>query len=63
MEIEIKETEIKDLKEKATEVKSCKKCGNGLSKIQKWMLVLSFYIFATSVYGTYKLFNLLTGLF
>ena len=63
MEIEIKETEIKDMKEKATEVNSCKKCTSGLSKTQKWMLFLSAYIFASSLYGTYKLIELLTGLF
>jgi hypothetical protein len=63
MEIEIKESEIKDMKEKATEVKSCKKCTSGLSKTQKWMLVLSAYIFASSLYGTYKLIETLTHLF
>jgi hypothetical protein len=63
MEIEIKETEIKNIKENATEVKSCKSCSGKFTKSQKWILAFSVYLFGTSVYGTYELVQLLISLF
>jgi len=48
---------------KATQVNGCKQCERGLSTTQKSLLILGFYILATSVYGTVKLLQLLSNLF
>jgi hypothetical protein len=48
---------------KATQVTGCKQCEKGLSVTQKGILVLSFYILGSSIYGTIKLIQLLYGLF
>jgi hypothetical protein len=48
---------------KATQVTGCKQCEKGLSTTQKGLLILGFYILATSVYGTFKLLQLLNSLF
>lgn len=48
---------------KATQVTGCKQCKKGLSTTQKGLLILGFYILATSLYGTVKLIKLLYGLF
>lgn len=39
------------------EPKKCKKCSKGMSMGQKTMLIVSFYILFTSIYGTIKLFK------
>ena len=48
---------------KATQVNQCKQCKKGLSNTQKGLVVLSFYIFISSIYGTIKLIQLLSDLF
>jgi len=48
---------------KATQVTQCKQCKKGLSTTQKSLVVLSFYILISSVYGTIKLIQLLSDLF
>jgi hypothetical protein len=40
---------------KATKVTGCKTCKKGLSNTQKGLVVFSFYILISSIYGTYKL--------
>ena len=47
----------------ATEAKECKQCKKGLSTTQKSLVVLSFYILISSIYGTIKLIQLLSDLF
>jgi hypothetical protein len=48
---------------KATQVTQCKQCKKGLSATQKSLVVLSFYILISSIYGTIKLIQLLSDLF
>jgi len=43
--------------------KECKQCKQKLNKTQKGMLIASIYIFITSIYGTYKLYELVKTLF
>ena len=48
---------------KATQVTQCKQCKKGLNTTQKGLVVLSFYILISSIYGTIKLIQLLSDLF
>jgi hypothetical protein len=48
---------------KATEVKKCNTCKKGLNKKQKGFILFSFLIFTCTVYGLYKLFQLIYNLF
>lgn len=41
----------------------CKKCKKGLSKTQIGLIILSFYILISSIYGSYKLIGLLINSF
>jgi hypothetical protein len=63
MEFQINDSEIKDLKKEPTQVNGCKSCKDPLSNTQKWLLVLSFYILFSSIYGTYKLIENLVNFF
>lgn len=48
---------------KSTQVTGCKTCKKGLSPSQKSLVVLSFYILISSIYGTIKLIQLLSSVF
>jgi len=48
---------------KTTQVTTCKQCQKGLSKSQKALVVFSFYLLGSSVYGTIKIIEYLSGLF
>ena len=48
---------------KATQVTQCKQCKTALNTTQKGLVVLSFYILISSIYGTIKLIQLLSDLF
>ncbi len=48
---------------KATEVTGCNTCKKGLSKTQKWVVVLSIWMFLTSIYGTIELVKNILNLF
>ena len=50
-------------KEESTKVSGCKSCKDSLSKTQKGVLVISVYMFGTSIYGTIKLVEYLISLF
>jgi len=50
-------------KEESTKVSGCKSCKDPLSKTQKGVLVISVYMFGTSIYGTIKLVEYLISLF
>lgn len=50
--------------EKATETKECRTCKKkGLANHQWIMVILSFYILFSAIYGTIKLFGLLMSNF
>lgn len=48
---------------KATEVTGCKTCKEGLNKTQIGLIVFSMYIFASAIYGTYKIIENLINYF
>jgi len=48
---------------KQKEETGCKQCKNKLNGTQTVMVVLSIYIFLSSIYGTVKLFGLVKNLF
>jgi hypothetical protein len=50
-------------KEKSTQVTGCKTCKKGMSGTQKWLLVISIYIFTSSIYGTIELIKLIADWF
>lgn len=56
------ENELKE-NEGSTKVSGCKSCKDPLSKTQKGILVISVYMFGTSIYGTIKLAEYLISLF
>ena len=45
------------------EKEDCKTCSKGLNTGQKFMILLSFYMLGTSIYGTVKLIQLLINSF
>jgi hypothetical protein len=45
------------------EKKDCKACSKGLNIGQKFIILFSFYMLGTSIYGTVKLIQLLINLF
>jgi len=45
------------------EKEDCKTCTRGLNVGQKFVVLFSFYMLATSIYGTVKLIQLLINLF
>jgi hypothetical protein len=47
---------------KATEVNGCNTCKKGLSKTQKLLVGLSFYILISSIYGTIKILQFLSNI-
>lgn len=55
-----KEYNVEPIEESTKECNSCKK---GISNTQKGMLVLSFYLLGSSIYGTVKLVQLIMSLF
>lgn len=50
-EYTVKGEEIKD--------KKCKTCNKGLNVSQKFVVLISFYMLGTSIYGTIKLIQLI----
>jgi hypothetical protein len=40
---------------KATQTDGCQTCKKGLSKTQVGLIFFSMYIFASAIYGTYKI--------
>jgi hypothetical protein len=48
---------------KATKVTGCNTCKKGLNKKQKGFILFSFLIFTFTLYGIYKLFQLIYNLF
>jgi hypothetical protein len=47
---------------KATEVTGCNTCKKGLNKSQVGLIIFSMYIFASAIYGTYKIIQDLVGM-
>lgn len=47
---------------KSTEVTGCNTCKKGLSKSQIGLIIFSMYIFASAMYGTYKIIQGLVGM-
>ena len=43
--------------------KECKSCARGLNMSQKFIVLFSFYMLGTSIYGTIKLIQLIGTLF
>jgi hypothetical protein len=43
--------------------KECSQCKENLNSIQTGMLILSIYVLVASIYGTIKLFELVTSYF
>jgi hypothetical protein len=43
--------------------KECKSCAKGLNVSQKFVVLISIYMFGTSIYGTVKLIELIVNLF
>lgn len=43
--------------------KECKSCTKGLNVSQKFVVLISIYMFGTSIYGTVKLIELIVNLF
>lgn len=43
--------------------KECKSCARGLNVGQKFIVLVSMFIFGTSIYGTIKLIDLIINLF
>jgi hypothetical protein len=56
MEIQIDEKDVEDLK-------PCKKCNKKISNTQIGLIIFSFYVIFSAVYGTYKIIENLMGLF
>jgi hypothetical protein len=50
-------------KKESTQVKECQTCKKGLSKSQIGLIFFSMYIFASAIYGTYKLIENLINVF
>jgi hypothetical protein len=48
---------------KATEVTGCNTCKKGLNKKQYGLIIFSMYIFASTIYGTYKIIENLINYF
>lgn len=42
-------------KKEATQVTGCNTCKKGLNKSQIGLIIFSMYIFASAIYGTYKI--------
>ena len=55
-EYNVKSIELNDKEE-------CKTCARGLNVSQKFVVLFSFYMLATSIYGTVKLIQLLINSF
>lgn len=47
--------EVKPETEVKPEKKKCKTCNKGLNKSHWFMIILSFYLFCASIYGTIQL--------
>jgi hypothetical protein len=49
-------------KEESTKVTGCNTCKKGLNKSQVGLIIFSMYIFASAIYGTYKIIQDLVGM-
>jgi hypothetical protein len=49
-------------KKEATQVTGCQTCKKGLSKSQIGLIFFSMYIFASAIYGTYKIIENLVNM-
>jgi hypothetical protein len=56
-----KEYNVKSIE--LNEKEDCKTCARGLNVGQKFVVLFSFYMLATSIYGTVKLIQLLINSF
>jgi len=63
MEINLNENDVRDIKNETTKKGKCTTCNKPLSKSQKMILFLSFYIIGTAIYGNIKLIEKIINLF